>query len=67
MTGTNKTVKNYGLFTGVSTIVLLIYFMTGQFSDILRLSIIYFGFVTLALKLAQNQRMFLKLGRAKQC
>lgn len=41
-----KVVRKYCVFVCVITLLLLIYFMAGQFGDALRLLFLYFGFIT---------------------
>jgi hypothetical protein len=52
----DKAVKDYSLLVCALTMLLLIYFVTGEFGDTLRLSLIYFGFIMPVFKLAQNHK-----------
>jgi len=47
-------VRDYSLFVCMLAVLMLVYFATGQFGDILRLSLIYLGFIMPVFSLGQD-------------
>jgi hypothetical protein len=54
--GRSRAIKDYSRFACFLTLLLLIYFTTGEFGDTLRLSVLYFGLVVPVFVLGESQR-----------
>jgi hypothetical protein len=59
--GRSRTIKGYSRFACFVTLLLLIYFTTGEFGDTLRLLILYFGLITPIFVLGQSQRRIVEI------